>query len=281
MTQPSDPPVPDSRLSRLTRRFGDLDPGEGARSEAAGSAFAGSVLPFLLVVYLSLEAGGYDAIVRSEVGVAVWWIVLVGAVVGVVSTARISRAGWIFLGLLAAFALWTGLGAAVWSESAERSVTELSRVMTLLGVFVFSLGTQGRDFLRQAAGSIAAGIVLIGLLALLSRLHPSWFPANEVSEVLPTEQSRLSYPLTYWNGVATLIAIGIPLLLWLATAARHTIARALATAALPALLLTGYFTLSRGGLGEAAVGVAVLLALHPRRLSLVPPLVLSAGGERC
>ena len=272
------------RFRSSAMRFGFPRPASGSRDsdpvtsrERVGGILAGSVLPFLLIVYLSLEAGGYEAIARSEVGIAVWWLVVVGAVIGVLPAGRIERPGLIGLGLLGAFALWTGL-AILWSESAERSITELARVATLLGVFVLALSSQGPDHLRRVIGSVAAAIALVAILALGSRLHPSWFPPNAVADALPTEVARLSYPLTYWNGVATLLAIGVPLLLWTATSARHLGARALSVAALPLLALVVYYTLSRGGVAEAAIGLAVLLALHPRRRILLPPLLIGGAG---
>src|SRR5690242_1287634 len=89
-------------------------------------------LAFALVAYLALRGGGYDTVVRSEVGVAVWWIVLLGAAAGVLP-ARIRRDGLVTIGLLAAFTVWVGL-AATWSESAERTVVELGRLAAYLGV---------------------------------------------------------------------------------------------------------------------------------------------------
>ena len=82
-----------------------------------------------------MKGGGYDPIVRGEVGVAVWWVVLFGAAVGVLPAARLSAAGWTMLALLGAFALWTTLGIS-WSDSAERSAAEAGRVAAYLGVFV-------------------------------------------------------------------------------------------------------------------------------------------------
>ena len=70
--------------------------------------------------------------------------------------------------------------------------------------------------------AVASAIALVGVLALLSRLHPSWFPADNTAEALGAARSRLNYPLNYWNGLAALIAIGMPLLLAIATEARHT-----------------------------------------------------------
>ena len=103
-----------------------------------------------------------------------------------------------------------------------------TRVWSYAGVFTLALIAQGRGGLRRTAASLAAGIALVGILALLSRLHPSWFPPNEVVEFVPATASRISYPLNYWNGVAALIALGIPLLIWLGTAARPLAGRALA-----------------------------------------------------
>src|SRR5919198_6380768 len=62
--------------------------------ESVGPAFAGWLLPFALVLYLALKGGGYDPVVRGEVGIAIWWIVLLGAGVGVLPLARVPRVGW-------------------------------------------------------------------------------------------------------------------------------------------------------------------------------------------
>jgi O-Antigen ligase len=234
-------------------------------------------LPFLLVTYLGLKGGGYDAVVRSEVGIAVWWIVLLGAAVGALPLARFERGAWIALGLVTAFCAWTALGIS-WSESAERSMAELARVAALLGVLALALAVQGRDGLRRMVGGVAAGIALVSGIALLSRFQPSWFPELETPDFVPGTQARLHYPLDYWNGLAAFVAIGIPLLLALATAARHLAVRALAVAAVPALALTAFFTLSRGGAVEIAVALVVLFALHPRRLELLVPAALAGLG---
>src|SRR5688500_12998022 len=81
------------------------------RAELGPSIAAGAV-PFILVMYLSLEGGGYDAVIRSEAGIAVWWIVLLGVLVGLLPVARIHRTAWIFLGILAAFGAWSAIALA-------------------------------------------------------------------------------------------------------------------------------------------------------------------------
>jgi hypothetical protein len=243
-----------------------------------GPAIGGWLLPFLLIVYLALKGGGYDEVIRSEVGIAVWWVVVLGAVVGVLPVARISRAGWIGFGLLGAFCAWTALGI-TWSGDSERSVAEVARVAMYLGVFALSLSVQGREGLRRTVHGLAAGISVVGALALLSRLHPSWFPHNDLPAYIPDARSRLNYPLNYWNGLAAFMAMGIPLALVTANRARWLATQALGTAAVPVMALTAYYTLSRGGVIEVAAALIVLLALHPRRLTLLPSMLVAGAGS--
>ena len=113
-----------------------------------GPVVAGYALPFLLVFYLAMKGGGYDPIVRGEVGVAVWWVVLIGAAVGALPAARFTTAGWVMFAVLAGFAVWTALGIS-WSDSAERSASEAGRVAAYLGVFVLALSAQRGDAVRR------------------------------------------------------------------------------------------------------------------------------------
>jgi hypothetical protein len=239
---------------------------------------AGWVLPFVLMVYLGMEGGGYNEIVRNEVGIAVWWIVLVGVAVGVLPSFGLGRWGWVAVALLGGFAAWTTLGIA-WSESSERSLIEASRVATYLGVFVLALSIRRPDGLRRTVSGLAAGLTVIATVALMSRLHPSWFPSDETGAFLNTQQKRLSYPVNYWNGLAALMAMAIPLLLGTAIQARTIAGRALAAAAVPAVALTAFFTLSRGGAIETAVALGVFLILAPRRLVALPVIGLATAGS--
>jgi len=242
-----------------------------------GPVLSGSVLPFALVLYLALKGGGYDSIVRSEVGIAVWWLVLLGALIGVLPVARVRTAGWVGLGILVLFAGWTALGI-TWSESAERSVAELARVLTYLGVLALALFVQGRGGLRRTINAVALALAVVAALALLSRLHPAWFPANDTAEFLPSQVGRLNYPLNYWNGLAALLGMGIPLVLGVAVTSRRLITQAIATAALPAMALAAFFTYSRGGAAAIAAGLLVFVALYPRRLEILPTLSLAGVG---
>ncbi|MEX2447751.1 MAG: hypothetical protein WD404_03290, partial [Solirubrobacterales bacterium] len=91
-------------------------------------------------------------------------------------------------------------------------------------------------------------------------------------------QERLSYPLDYWNALAALIALGFPLLLQVATCARSALSRGLAAAALPALALTAFLTLSRGGIAAALISLILFLALASDRLPKLGTLFLAGAG---
>ena len=234
------------------------------------------LVAFSLVFYLALSNGGYGTVVRSEVGIAVWWIVLIGAIVGLLP-ARAGPAGWTAIGLLGIFALWTGLSLE-WTQSAERTSVELARVATYLGVLVLAIAAQGRTVARHTVNGLACAIGLITALAVLSRLHPAWFPANDHIEFLPGAERKLSYPLNYWNALAAFAAMGAPLLLALAAGARTIVGRALAAAALPLTGLCLYLTISRGGALALAVGLLAFLALAPARMALLSALAAAGAG---
>ena len=236
------------------------------------------LLCFGLVAYLGLEGGGYDPLVHDQVGIAAWWVLLATVVVGALPRRRFGKLAWVALGLFAAFTAWTALSLG-WTESIDRTSADLARVGGYLGIFALVLFSRGRGEAQRVIGAVAAGIVLVSVVGLLSRLHPSWFSAATRTAGFVTDSERLSYPINYWNGLAGLIAIGLPLLLQLASGARSALTRALAAAALPAMMLTIFFTLSRGGIAAAVLALLVFVALTSDRLpKIVTLLVASAGG---
>jgi hypothetical protein len=243
------------------------------------SAAAASLLGFALVVYLGLEGGGFDPLVHDQAGIAIWWIVLFGVLVGALPRRELSPAGWVALGLLSAFAAWTAFSL-IWTESPERTSAELARMAAYLGVFVLALFVCDSRGARRMTAAVGVAIAAISIVALLSRLHPAWFPdADQTARFLTGGRDRLSYPLNYWNALAGLIAIGLPLVLELATRARAIPIRALAAALLPPMALTAFLTLSRSGIAAAIVALALFLALTSDRLGKVLTLLPAAGGS--
>jgi O-antigen ligase len=238
-------------------------------------AILGGLLPFALVLYLAFRGGGYDPLIRDEVSVGLWLVLMVAAAIGFLPARGLTRASWATVGLLAAFAALTALSA-VWSESAERSLDSFVLVAAYLAAFALALLTQGRQALERMLGAVAAAIAVVAVFALASRLHPQWFPANPAVDILPHIRARLNYPLNTWNGLATFLAMGIPLLLAVALDACARIARLAATAVLPVVAVAIYFTLSRGGAIAAVIAGAVFLALRAHRMRALPVVALIA-----
>ncbi len=230
-------------------------------------------LCFGLVAYLGIEGGGYDVLVHDQVGIAIWWVLLIGVVVGALPRVAPSPLALAALGLFAAFVCWTALSL-IWTESSERTMVDLARVLTFLGIFTLVLSVKAAREPRRLVCAVAAAIALVAMLGLLSRLHPAWFPsADETGRLLEDSRERLSYPLNYWNALGAMTAMGVPLLLWIAAGARTALVRFLAAAALPAMALTIFFTLSRGGIGAAVLATAIFIAFSDDRL----PKLLTAG----
>ncbi len=237
------------------------------------------LLGFSLVAYLGLDGGGYDPLVHDRVGIAIWAIVLLGVLAGALPRRGFGPTVWIALGLLCAFAAWTALSL-TWTESAERTSAELARMAMYLGVFVLGLFLYDSRGARRMVGAVGAAVVVVSIVALLSRLHPAWFPeADQTAQFLTGGRERLSYPINYWNGLAALIAIGLPLMLELATRSKAIALRALAAAALPALALTAFLTLSRGGIAAAIVAVAIFIALTSDRLPKLLTVLFAGVGS--
>ena len=239
---------------------------------------ASYALPFLLIVYLAFNGGGYGVVVRSEIGIVAWWIVLVGSLCSVLPVSRPTRQAAIALALLAGLLFWTAF-ALIWTDSIGRTVLELSRIAALLGVLTLVVFASGRDSLRRTLAGAAAAIAVVALVAVLSRLQPGWFPEVSASRLLPGADYRLYYPLGYWNGLAALMAIGLPLSLWMATRARWIWTRSVAAASVPVLCLVVYYTFSRGGILAAIAGLLAFVLLSPGRLSMLPALVPAAIGS--
>ena len=221
------------------------------------------LLGFLPITYLALSGGGYDIVARSEIGILLWWILLLGLIIGVLPRRRLGVLAWVALALFGAFVAWTWL-ALGWTESKEQTLAELGRIAAYLGVLALGMTLMSRHSVRSLLAGLAVAIGLVALLAVLSRLLPSLFPANTAAKFYLTP--RLEYPFDYSDGVGEFAALGLPLLLFVATDARTIAGRALAAAGLPVVVLCLGLTVSRGGILAAVVGVSVFFALAPDRL---------------
>jgi hypothetical protein len=256
------------RRAAFSRASGKLD----------GAALAVWALCFGLVVYLGLNGGGYDPLVHDPVGIAAWWVGLIGVAIGALPRERLPGIAWLALGLLAAFLLWSALSL-IWTESPWRTWADVARLTGYLGIFALAVFGRAGGEGDRLLGAVLAGIATVAAVALLSRLHPSWFPeAGQTVAFIADSRERLSYPINYWNGLGALIAMAVPLVLHLASSSRSLPLRALAAASLPALVLTIFFTLSRGSIAAACLAVAVFMAISSDRLPKLATLLLGGAG---
>lgn len=230
------------------------------------------------VFAIALDGGGYALESRGFLAVSVWWTILVTVGLRLLPLTRPPRAAVLAGGLLAGLAVWA-LASLLWADSAERVFNEFNRDILYLGVFVLVvLATKPGHGARWLDG-LAIGITAVGLLALAQRFFPDLIAADEIPTFLPAAAARLSYPLAYWNGLAILLALAVPLLLRSAVFAGRAWARALAVAPLPALAVALYLTSSRGGVLAALVGALAFLAVGTRRWGILGAGLVAAAGS--
>jgi O-Antigen ligase len=189
---------------------------------------------------------------------------------GVLPWPRLDGAGLLCVVLLAALVVWIGLSV-LWSVAPDRSWEYANRGLVYLAFLVIGLvvGAVDRRAVQAAAVGLAALLAAVMVWALAGKVIPSLFPDG-------ARIARLREPIGYWNGLALLAAMALPLGLWLAVRREHH--RILRAAAVVLLFLGGVtllLTYSRGGVVVALITVAAYIALTPLRVEAIAPLVIS------
>src|SRR3954452_24311019 len=161
-----------------------------------GMAFAGAAA---LPVWLALHGGGFDVVIRDQTSLFIWWVIAAGFAIGALPRAQLSRSAILPAAALAGLVLWTLLSL-TWTESSERTWTELSRLLGYAGFVVLAWSALNRYTFRAAASGLTVAAVTVSVLAGASRVMPSSFPVDQVQIAFNT--ARLSYPFEYWNAVA-------------------------------------------------------------------------------
>jgi O-Antigen ligase len=230
------------------------------------------------VLWVAYDHGSYAVQGRNVVAIGIWWTLLVGVGLGVWSLSGVPRAALAAGGLLTAFAVWE-LASAAWAPSGETVLSDFDRSALYLGVFALTVVASRRTTVDRWANAIALGILGVAVLALASRLRPGLLPSGGIATVIPNARSRLSYPVGYWNALAALLALAVPLSLRAALTGRSATVRALMLAAIPLLIGTVYLTSSRGGIAAAVVGVVVFVGLTDRRWSALAATAIAGAGS--
>jgi O-Antigen ligase len=236
------------------------------------------LLTAAILAILAFDAGSFSLTSRTTLAVVVWWTLGLTIVTGLLPRERPDRLSLAVGGLLFLFAAFTALSAA-WAPSAEKALTEANRAFLYAGAFALVLGVATRRNAMHLGDGVGIGIGVVGIAALASRLFPELAGSHDLAFFLPEARTRLSYPLEYWNGLAILVAIGLPLLLRIAVAGGVRWWRLGALATIPALATTIFLTSSRGGVLVALVGLATFLALTEDRRRAAFAIASSGTGS--
>ena len=254
---------------RKTGRSAEPTPRRLRARRAAGFVFA-----LVLTLLLAFNGGGYDVVVRHQVGLVIWALIALGLGVGILPRARLTPATWIALAGFGALAGLTLLSLA-WTASDERTTEELARVLQYMGLVLLAYLSLNRHTWRGAALGFAAGAVIVPFFAVGARLFPDALTDHVAADF---GIDRLSYPLDYWNGVACWGAMAVAVGLVLAANASRPQIRAGALATVPVSTLSVYLTYSRFGVVAMAIAVVAAVAVSKHRWTVAANGLVAGAG---
>lgn len=232
-------------------------PRDVVRSLATGLLLAGPTV-------LAFFSGGYFPRSFLWGGIAAWALVVVAALVARRPLPR-SRIAWLALGGLAGLTAWTALSI-TWSPLRGAAFQDTQRLLLYLGILVAGMALlRGPRAARVVEPALALGVLVVVGYALSERLFPGLLRFDRSF----TATGRLEQPLTYWNAMGALAAIGLLLAGRISgDVTRATWLRGAAAAAAVPLAVGVYLTFSRGALVALACGLCVLVAAAPTRSQL-------------
>ncbi len=280
---PQGDPTADAQRTRTLPAVG-TGPGP-ARAPATGRARLTGLLrgdlPWTLLIGALVVWTVTEAQIGADIGrtapvllglLLVSGLVCIASLLAAPGTARPWGAGTLALG--GALVVLTGASIS-WSVAPDASWQDANRILTYLAVM--AAGVAGARLApgrwQAPLGGVLLGSTVVVLLGLGHKVFPEAIDPAQV-------YARLQDPIGYWNGLGAIAAFALVLSLWLGS--RRTGYQPLNALAYPiaAIAVLGLLqSYSRGGLAAAAVGVAVWIALAPRRLhSLLVLAVGVAGG---
>src|SRR3954451_6942776 len=163
---------------------------------------------------------------------------------------RLGRAQLSCVALAVAFAGWNGLSL-VWSITPDRSWDAFNRCFVYLAFLGLGLLLGRRP--RALAAMLALLLGLVLAWALLGKVVPALVPGG-------ARVARLRSPVGYWNGLALLASLAVPLGLWLASRREHPRgARVAGTLLVYAALVVSVLTYSRAGVAAAALAAVAFV----------------------
>ena len=222
---------------------------------------------FVAVVSTAAASGSYFPSSWGWASLAFLWAAAIGLLVqrGVtLGTLEVA-----YLGAWLVLLAWTA-ASLLWSPTTTQTMYEVERTVVYVS-FAFALVVLGRRSVQLLLPALLAGIVAVAAWALATRLLP-----DRVGSFDSYVGYRLSEPIGYWNALAVFVSVGIVVAAGLAARAEALVVRALSAASLVLLFPVLYFTFGRGGWIALVAGLAVVIAIDPRRLQLITTLLVIA-----
>jgi hypothetical protein len=223
---------------------------------------------------IAFFAGGYFDEARAWAGLVAWLLVAV-AVVLRASPAPRGTAAWVALAGMALLAAWT-MASMIWAPTVGGAYHAGQIVVLYLGVLVASALLLAPASVRGwVEPALALGTIVVIGYGLSERLLPGVLHFSRSVSA----QGRLEQPLTYWNAMGELAALGFVLCARLAGAVeRPRWMRATAAAACAPLGLGLYLSFSRGALFACLAGLLALLVAARTRQQLRALILTGLAG---
>jgi O-antigen ligase len=215
------------------------------------------LLPGALIVFTGFNAGGYFPGTPAVVAIVLTQVLLVRILQARRPFEGIAPVTLVAVAALGAYAGLT-LASALWSHATGRALIEFDRAWSyLLVLLLFATVRATQANLRWLLRGLAAGMAIVCVAGLATRLAPDvMYTAPDVSN------QRLSFPVTYWNTLGLLAAMGIVLAFHLTSSLREKrVVAVLAAGVMPLLAATLFFTFSRGSILAGAIGLAVYVCV--------------------
>ncbi len=263
----------------FARDFGAPATSSELRPEAFGTLRGGILVGSGIVLLggpavLAFATGGYFDRPRLWAGLLAWLIVALAAACS--PDPRLGgRSLQLAIGALALLAVWT-MVAVSWAPVAGTAYAAAQRLVLYVGVLLGATLLLRQEKLQLAAAPIlAAGALIVMGYGLSERMLPGLLHFARSTSA----EGRLEQPLTYWNAMGELAAIGLVLAVAVAGDPRRAgwLRRAGAAATAP-LGLGLYLTFSRGALFACAAGMISLVVVARERAVLWSLLLGLAAG---
>lgn len=237
------------------------------------SAAALLLLPGGLVSYFAFHSGGFYPGPSAYVAMLLCLVLAVRVMAAQTPFAGLSPSLLVAVGSLALYSVWT-LVSGAWSHAPGEARVEFDLPLVYaLAMLLLGSVQRTRSRLKWVLRSLAVASTIVCTCGLITRLLPHLWPTSpEIAN------NRLSFPVTYWNVLGLVAALGIVLCLHFSSELHEPgPRRVVAAAAIPILATTLYFTFSRGAIASCVIAVlAYVLIGRPRGIlsslvAIVPP----------